>query len=84
MTITGWTHVAVVYRDRRPSLYINGVLAREGLTSTRTVYMSKQMGDWGGYGYYQGLMDEIGMYGRPLTDTEIAAIASAPIKQRCQ
>src|SRR5215471_2375658 len=32
--ISGWTHVAVVYANRQPSLYINGALARTGLTST--------------------------------------------------
>ncbi len=29
--LTNWTHVAVVYRDSRPSLYLNGRLVREGL-----------------------------------------------------
>jgi hypothetical protein len=37
-TIDDWTHVAVVYRDGQPSLYLNGVFARQGLKSSRTVH----------------------------------------------
>jgi hypothetical protein len=33
-----WTHVAVVYRDRRPRLYLGGVLVREGLRSDHRVF----------------------------------------------
>src|SRR5690606_27116359 len=35
-TITDWTHVAVVYNNKTPSLYLNGVFAKTGLTSPRT------------------------------------------------
>lgn len=33
--IKGWTHVAVVYQDNAPSLWINGKFARKGLKSSR-------------------------------------------------
>ncbi|HWI56874.1 MAG TPA: glycosyl hydrolase, partial [Bacillota bacterium] len=33
-SLTNWTHVAVVYRDGQPSLYLNGQLTRQGLKST--------------------------------------------------
>jgi hypothetical protein len=36
--VSGWTHVAVVYRDGRPRLFVDGVLVREGLVSGRTVH----------------------------------------------
>lgn len=36
--LTNWTHVAVVYRDGRPALYLNGKLAHEGKQSTFTVH----------------------------------------------
>lgn len=36
--IAGWTHVAVVYRDGRPSLFLNGEHVRDGLVSGRVVY----------------------------------------------
>lgn len=36
--VSGWTHVAVVYRDGRPRLYVNGTFVREGLASGKTVH----------------------------------------------
>ncbi len=36
--ISGWNHFAVVYRDGKPSLYINGQFVREGLASGDTVH----------------------------------------------
>jgi len=38
LPVAGWTHFAVVYRNGRPSLYVNGKLAREGPASGRTVH----------------------------------------------
>lgn len=39
-TIDDWTHVAVVYRNGRPSLYLNGALVHQGLASTHVVHGS--------------------------------------------
>lgn len=36
--VSGWTHVAVVYRDGKPQLYVNGELVREGLVSGKIVH----------------------------------------------
>jgi hypothetical protein len=36
--VSGWTHVAVVYRDGRPRLYVDGKFIREGLVSGKTVH----------------------------------------------
>jgi hypothetical protein len=36
--VSGWTHVAVVYRDGKPQLFVNGELVREGLVSGKTVH----------------------------------------------
>ncbi|MBE2215885.1 MAG: alpha-L-arabinofuranosidase [Opitutaceae bacterium] len=36
--VAGWAHVAVVYRDGRPRLFVDGTLVREGLVSGRTVH----------------------------------------------
>ncbi|MDQ5978701.1 MAG: (4-O-methyl)-D-glucuronate---lignin esterase, partial [Verrucomicrobiota bacterium] len=37
MRVSGWTHVAVVYRDGRPALFVNGEKIKEGLVSGKTV-----------------------------------------------
>ena len=78
-TITGWTHVAVVYENKTPRLYLNGLLVRTGLTSARAiVYPSHLFGDaYAGYGPYVGLLDEVGIFNRALSASEIAAIAAA-------
>ncbi len=58
--ISGWTHIAVVYSNAQPQLYVNGNLVRTGLASTYAVYPSANMGEGGfGYGYYQGVLDEV-------------------------
>jgi hypothetical protein len=36
--LAGWTHVAVVYQDGTPSLYLNGKFARTGLKGKKTVH----------------------------------------------
>lgn len=36
--LNGWTHVAVVYRDGEPSLYLDGALVHKGLKSTHQVH----------------------------------------------
>ncbi|NVN91057.1 MAG: Ig-like domain repeat protein [Desulfuromonadales bacterium] len=72
----GWMHVAMVYDAKTPKLYVNGLLRRTGLTSLRTnVYPSSSFGEAGyGYGWYQGLLDEIHIYNRALTMDEIRSV----------
>lgn len=36
--ISGWNHIAVVYRDGRPSLYVNGDWVKDGLQSGSVVH----------------------------------------------
>lgn len=37
MPLSGWTHLAVVYRDGEPSLYVDGAFVRKGPRSSRRV-----------------------------------------------
>jgi hypothetical protein len=72
-SLPDWTHIAVVYREGQPSLYLNGVLARRGLRSGFTVHAGA--GDGDGVMPFRG---EIGMcrqYARALTEAEIAELA---------
>ncbi len=71
--ITGWTHVAVVYQDNRPSLFINGVFVRRGLQSSRTVHPSSTLSVFAPYGAYAGGIDEVRVWSRALTEAEIRA-----------
>lgn len=73
-TYNGWTHVVVVYSSGTPSLYVNGVFIKTGLTSGQTKYSPTSfLSANGGYGPYDGGADEIAVYNYALTDTQIAA-----------
>lgn len=86
--ITGWTHIAVVYQNQQPSLYVNGTLTRTGLASLRNSYPSTWLGEWGAqslnYGYYAGLLDEFSIYNRALSPSEILAIFNAGAAGKCR
>src|SRR5260221_7467038 len=86
-SISGWTHVAVVYSNRQPNLFINGVLVRAGLTSTLSSSPSTILGGriWSGlnYGFYAGLLDEVSLYNRALSASEIQAIYAAGSSGKC-
>ncbi len=85
--VSGWTHVAVVYVNKQPRLYVNGSLVRTGLTSQRAmVYPSTFLGGSPrvpSYGIYCGLLDEVSIYDRSLTGGEIAAIWLASSAGKC-
>lgn len=55
---TGWNHIAVVFTAKQPTLYLNGVLVRTGLTSNMTtVFPSANVGG-DTYGWFAGNIDE--------------------------
>ena len=84
-TVSGWTHIAVVYTNKQPSLYINGVFVKTGLTSLKSrVYPS--LGQWAGnaynlsggigggnYGYFNGQIDEFRLWNSSLPAATIFA-----------
>jgi RHS repeat-associated protein len=58
-TISSWTHLAVVYRDRTPSLYIDGELKATGLKSTKDYVHPSLVFGGDVYGYFQGQAAEL-------------------------
>jgi hypothetical protein len=59
-TISGWTHVAVVYTTGQPSLFINGVAVHTGVTSKKTrSYISGNGIGGSPFGYYTGSMTQL-------------------------
>jgi hypothetical protein len=81
-TVSGWTHVAVVYDRYVPNLYVNGQWVKTGLdTDLRSVitpgdiFPSKTFGSFLNYGPFQGSLDEVGIFGRALTASEVASLA---------
>jgi signal transduction histidine kinase/CheY-like chemotaxis protein/ligand-binding sensor domain-containing protein len=73
LAITDWIHVAVVYRDKTPSLYLNGTLAATGARSEKTLHPSAP-GDGAGfanYGTFGGMVDEIRIWSTARSEAEI-------------
>ena len=77
-----WTHLALTYDGATLRLYVNGVqvssLAQTGSLPTSTNPL--QIGGDSIYGqYFQGTIDEIRIYNRALSASEIQADMSTPI-----
>lgn len=86
-TINNWTHIAAVYENRVPKLYINGILVRTATISSRaTVYLSDvsqgaNVGigglPGGSFGGYAGNLAMFITYGRALNATEVSRAFNA-------
>ena len=83
--ISGWTHVAVVYENKQPRLYVNGKLARNGLLSPKKfVHINpgalggnpKTPSGGEGYGFFQGSLDDVRIYEWALSAAEVQNLAS--------
>ena len=72
-SITGLTNIVVVYNNKQPFLYVNGVLVKTGLTSTRDVVflIGSFIGAYPGYGYYQGDIYIVKFYDDPFTTAQV-------------
>lgn len=75
--ISAWTHVAVVYENKQPRLYINGTLAKTGLTSLKKfVHLNPQTLGGMSYGFFKGLLDDVRIYDRALSAVEVQDLFS--------
>ncbi|MFN9673709.1 MAG: Calx-beta domain-containing protein, partial [Microcystis sp.] len=76
-TISDWTHIAIVYNNKTPSLYVNGQFIKTGIKSNYIVHPSLQLGvNTGGssnYGAYQGQLDDVRIWNKSRTQAEIQA-----------
>jgi hypothetical protein len=78
-TINDWTHVALVYENRAPKLYVNGALVRTGAISPKAFLHIVPQGIGGhGYGYFDGEMDEVKIFNGAMTEAQVAALAVPP------
>jgi RHS repeat-associated protein len=72
-SISGWTHIAVVYQNKQPRLYVNGQLVKTGLTSLRTAVYPSYSFNGGAYGTMKGFIDEVRIWNSALSQSHIAA-----------
>lgn len=73
--ISGWTHVALVYANRRPTLYVNGELLAVGAVSAKPfVHPSASLGgsiQGPTYGNFRGQLDEVRIWNSALSLPQI-------------
>jgi len=70
--INSFTQITIVYVNKQPRLYINGVFIKNGLTSLKSsVFLIGNNVGYGDYGRYQGKLSCIKYYNRSLTENEI-------------
>ena len=76
--VSGWTHVALVYDQGTPSLYLNGKLVRTGVKSGRHVFAggSDAPSPSGVTYFFEGNSTPLKTVARALTPAEIAAEAA--------
>jgi len=70
--ISGWSHLALVYQNNTPMLYLNGEKVSQGVTSLRTVHASfNDVPQKDGASYYNGEMTEPKIIDKALTNAAI-------------
>lgn len=71
-TINDWTHIAIVYKDKIPFLYINGDLKKMGLRSKKAhLFPSGIIGGLEYYGYFVGEIEDIRLWKHSRTAEQI-------------
>lgn len=72
VSINDWTHIAIVYKEKTPILFINGHLVKKGLTSNkRAVVPSGVFGGIPNFGSYIGSLSEVRIWSTIRTKSEI-------------
>ncbi|MED4051929.1 glycosyltransferase [Priestia megaterium] len=74
-SIHGWIHIAVVYQNKIPTLFINGEYIRTGLKSLKkNVVPSGVFGGLDPYGFYKGGLSEIRIWSVAKTQEDLKVI----------
>jgi len=75
--IAGWNHLALVYSNHLPTLFVNAILVRAGLVSSRTVHPSAGLGGmtqpWDQFGHFAGDIQDVRIWDVPLDASTIQA-----------
>src|SRR3989338_305175 len=86
--LNNWVHVAGTYDGTTVSIYVNGVLKGSGTlgggyTPTSTL-LTMGKASWGNIGYNAGLLDDVQLFNRALSASEIQAIYNAGSAGMCK
>jgi RHS repeat-associated protein len=70
-TVSGWTHIAVVYEGGQPSLYVNGEFKKSGLISPKAHVHPGNLVASGYYGTMDGQIDEVRVWNYVRSEEQI-------------
>lgn len=74
--IEGWTHLALVYENGKPSVYLNGTLAGTGPVSAHIVHPSAEEEHQDVYSvFFEGDMDKVQLFDHALPSSEIRQLS---------
>ncbi|MCM3729748.1 glycosyltransferase [Neobacillus cucumis] len=66
--IKGWTHIAIVFENNTPRLYVNGQYKIKGITSSKKkVFASGKIGGLDPNGYFEGKINDVRIWNYPKT-----------------
>ncbi len=82
VTLSGWTHLAVVYREGQPSLYLDGKPVATGLKSTWTVFPSVGVHHGRQVAAFRGQVAALGRSDQALSEAQIAKLMAGTAAQR--
>ncbi|WJE53835.1 glycosyltransferase [Bacillus cereus] len=70
--IDDWTHIAIVYENKTPNLYVNGNFVKKGLKSTKNnIFASGNIGGCEVYGYFEGQVNHLRIWDYSKIEKEI-------------
>src|SRR6185369_13012038 len=75
--LTNWTHVVVVYRDGKPSLFLDGKFVHEGLASPFGVHPGTGVPHRRGVAPFRGHLGAFRQFDRAIEPSEAALLPSA-------
>ena len=76
--ISGWSHIAIVYKEETPAIYVNGKLMQQGKAATTVIHPGigrAYLID--GASYYNGDMTEPQLFAESLDEERIRQLAAA-------
>ena len=80
MPLSGWTHLAVVYKENAPSVFVNGKVVRQGKSSGKTVHPGLgEAYQEDGASYFEGDMGEPELFGEALGEDRIRQLVAAGV-----
>ena len=67
-----WNHIAIVFKNKQPILYVNGSKVKTGVKSTKTIHPSAYLAEVNAnYGFYKGSIDEVRIWSTCRNEKEI-------------